>query len=271
MHIRRFSSDRQLIRETPSGSPRLGSRKWCSVNRHFLIRQFSYGRRGKKPLHDCIAFKNHLFAHSGRPELLEGFAYNCRKLLPGRQWPEELHKSKPTDKLGPAGCQVKCQRGSPVLRDDECRRDSSVFEERIEIPNMIGKPILDVWLSRLPEPDQIRCDAARHRCDQRNNVSPDVRRRWIPVQKKRDRRFGISRFPVGHGGTQHIHFGQYEIRKDGHFFSSLNTVSKTMFLKRLSAAGPRSTFIRRIAPSQEARRNSARSIGSNVESISPVA
>ena len=57
-------------------------------------------------------FKNHLFAHSGRPELLEGFACRRGKILPGRQGPEELHKRKPADKLRPAGCQVKCQRGS---------------------------------------------------------------------------------------------------------------------------------------------------------------
>src|SRR6266446_2771846 len=164
MHIRRFSSDRQLIRETPSGSPRLGSRKWCSVNRHFLIRKFSNDCSGKYPLHKCIAFKNHLFAHSGRPELLEGFAYRSRKILPGRQWSEELHKSKSTDKLGPVGCQLKCQRGSPVVRYDKCRRDSSVSEERIEVLNMIRKPILDVWFSRLAEPDEIRCDAMRCRC-----------------------------------------------------------------------------------------------------------
>lgn len=49
----------------------------------------------------------------------------------------------------------------------------------------------------------------------------------------------------------------------GHF-CSLNTVSKTMVLKRSSAAGARSTFMRRIAPSQEANRNSARSTGSNL-------
>src|ERR1700692_515892 len=172
MHIRRFSSDRQFIRETPSGSPRLRSRKWCSVDRHFLIRQFSCDCAGKNSLHECVAFKNHLFAHSGRPDLLEGFTCNRRKILPGRQWPEELHKSKPTDKLGPAGCQVKCQRGSPVVRYGECRRDSSVSEERIEIPNMIGKPILDVWFSRLAEPDEIRCDAMRCRRNQGNEIPP---------------------------------------------------------------------------------------------------
>src|SRR5229473_3423448 len=80
----------------------------------------SYGSQRKNSLHESVAFKNHLFAHSGRPELLEGFTCNRRKVLPGRHWPEELHKSKPTDKLRPAGCQVKCQRGSPVLRYDEC-------------------------------------------------------------------------------------------------------------------------------------------------------
>src|SRR5216683_6172451 len=133
---------------------------------------------------------------------------------------------------------------------------------------MIGKPILDVWFSRLAQPDEIRCDAMRRRRNQRNDISPYVRRGRVPVQKKRDRCFGISRFPVAHGGTQNIHLGQYNISKNGHF-CSLNTVWKTMFLKRSSAAGPRSTFIRRIAPSHEARRNSARSIGSNVGSISP--
>src|SRR5262249_20973038 len=56
----------------------------------------------------------------------------------------------------------------------------------------------------------------------------------------------------------------------GHF-RALNVVWKAMLLKRSSAAGPRSTFIRSIAPSQEARRNSASSTGSSVESISPAA
>src|SRR5258708_39486563 len=99
MHMRRFSSDRQFIRKTPSGSPRLRSREWPSVNRHFLIRQLSYGSQGKNSLHESVAFKNHLFPHSGRPELLEGFTCNRRKVLTGRLWPEELHKSKTTDQL----------------------------------------------------------------------------------------------------------------------------------------------------------------------------
>src|SRR5216683_897899 len=221
MHIRRFSSDRQFVRETPSGSPRLRSRKWCSVNRHFLIRQFSNDSPGKNLLHECIAFKNHLFARSGRPELPEVFASIRVKILPGRHWPDELHKSKPTDKLRPAGRQMKCQRGSPVVRYDECRRYSSVSEKCIEVSNMIGKPILDVWFSRLAQPDEIRCDAMRRRCNERNDIPPYVRRGRVPVQKERDRCFGISRFPVGHGGAQNIHSGQYNIRKDGHFFQLL--------------------------------------------------
>jgi hypothetical protein len=51
---------------------------------------------------------------------------------------------------------VKCQGGSPVLRDDERRGDSRTIEERIEVPYMIGKPVLYVGLSRLAEPDEIR-------------------------------------------------------------------------------------------------------------------
>src|SRR5215472_14536514 len=237
------------------------------------MRQFSYDSPGKNLLHECIAFKNHLFAHSGRPKVPEGFASIRVKIFPGRHRPDELHKRKPADKLRLAGCQVKCQRGSPVVRYDECGRDSSLVEECVEIPDMIGKPILDVWFSRLAEPDEVRCDAMGRRCNQRNNIPPYVRRGRVPVQKKRNRCCGISCFTVSHGGTQNIHLGQYNIRTDGHFLllecGLENTVWKTMFLKRSRAAGPRSTFIRRIAPSQEARRNSARSVASSVESISP--
>jgi hypothetical protein len=71
-----------------------------------------------------------------------------------------------------------------------------VIEERIEVPYMIGKPILDVGFSRLAEPDEIRCDAMGHRRNQRKDIPPYVRRDRVPVQKKRDRCFAISRFPV---------------------------------------------------------------------------
>jgi len=49
----------------------------------------------------------------------------------------------------------------------------------------------------------------------------------------------------------------------------LKTVSNTIVLNRSRAAGRRSTFIRRIAPSQDANRNSASSVASNCESTSP--
>src|SRR5260370_302017 len=92
-------------------------------------------------------------------------------------------------------------------------------------------------------------------------------------REMRNRCLGISRFPVRHGRTQNIHLGKYNIVRDFHYllleFGLENTVSKTMSLKRSSAAGLRSTFMRRIAPCQEARRNSARSTGSKDESISP--
>src|SRR5258708_34833666 len=120
MVLRCYTIDRQLLRATPRGSTGLSSRARGYISSHFLTRQLSYRSLGTTSLHECVAFKTHLFAHSGRPELLEGFTCNRRKILPCRHWPEELHKSKPTDKLRPPGCQMKCQRGSPVVRYDEC-------------------------------------------------------------------------------------------------------------------------------------------------------
>jgi len=82
---------------------------------------------------------------------------------------------------------------------------------------MIGKPLFDVWFSRLAEPDEIRCDAIRCRCNQGNDIPPQVRRGRVPVQKKRDRCVRVSRFPVGHGGTQNTHLGRYNIIRNFHF------------------------------------------------------
>jgi hypothetical protein len=59
---------------------------------------------------------------------------------------------------------------------------------------MIGKPILDVWFSRLAEPDEIRCDAMRCRCNQRNDIPPKVYDEvGFPYRKSAT---GASRFPA---------------------------------------------------------------------------
>ena len=72
---------------------------------------------------------------------------------------------------------------------------------------MVGKTILDPGFSRLAEPDEIRCDAMRHRRNQWKDISPYVRRCRVPMEKKCDRCFAISRFPVGHRGIQNIYLG----------------------------------------------------------------
>src|SRR5262244_3151979 len=90
------------------------------------------------------------------------------------------------------------------------------------------------------------------------------------MQKEHRRRIGAPCFPVSHAGIEHGYLREQGVIEQRHF-SSLNTVLKTMSLKRSRAAGPPSTFMRKIAPSHEARKNSARSTGSNFEAISPAA
>src|SRR5258708_1572927 len=98
----------------------LGRRKGRRENRPRLIPQLSCGRPGRHRLYECIALKNHLFADSRCPELLEGLDCTRVKVIPCRKGPDELHEGKRADELGPAGCQMKCQRSSPVLRYHEC-------------------------------------------------------------------------------------------------------------------------------------------------------
>src|SRR6202789_3570339 len=163
IHISGFSLDRQLIGESPGGPTRFGSREGGSVDRHLFVRQLSKGGQGKHSVHKCIVFKDHLFADTWRPELLEGLNLICVKVLPAAHRPDEFHESKPPDEVGPARGQVKCQCGSPVLRDHECGGYSRLFEKCIEVPDMIGEPVFDVGFSSLAEPYEIRSDAMRDR------------------------------------------------------------------------------------------------------------
>src|SRR5713226_10286399 len=110
---------------------------------------------------------------------------------------------------------------------------------------MIGKAILDVWFSRLAEPDEIRCDAMRCRCNQGNDFPPYVRRGRVPVQKKRDRSVGISTFPVGHGGTQNTHLGQYNIIRNFHFCSPSSLNEITFMLRMLNGCRATAEYSRR--------------------------
>src|ERR1700722_10203310 len=88
------------------------------------------------------------------------------------------------------------------------------------------------------------------------------------MQKERDRPVAGSRLAIGHLGIEHGKPGQADVI---HGQGSLNTVAKTMRLKRSSGSALRSTFIRRMAPSQDDRRKSAKSLGAKVAAISPVA
>src|ERR1700723_1297495 len=87
---------------------------------------------------------------------------------------------------------------------------------------------------------------------------------------EKERNWGIARtgLPISDLGIEDGKLGQADVV---HGQGSLNTVAKTMRLKRSSGSPLRSTFIRRMAPSQDDRRKSAKSLGAKVAAISPVA
>jgi hypothetical protein len=80
---------------------------------------------------------------------------------------------------------------------------------------MIGKAVLDARLPGLAEANKIRCVTVCYRCNRRKDVPPNVRRSRVPVQKKCNRCFGISRFAVSHGGTENIDLRQCNIGDSG--------------------------------------------------------
>jgi hypothetical protein len=134
---------------------------------------------------------------------------------------------------------------------------------------MILETIGDAGLARLAETDEVWGNAMRDLGDEGDDVAPDIGGGGIAVQEKRDRCVRPARLPIGHLRIEDGDFGQLDARV--HVDGSLNTVAKAMRLKRSSGSALRSTFMRRIAPSQEERRNSASSSGANVAAISPAA
>src|ERR1044072_5122630 len=100
-------------------------------------------------------------------------------------------------------------------------------------------------------------------------VAPDIGGGGIAVQEERDRCVGPARFPIGHRRIEDGEFWQGDVGV--HVDGSLKTVAEAMRLKRSRGSTSRSTFLRRIAPSHEDRRNSASSSGANVVAISPAA
>src|ERR1700722_13722805 len=87
------------------------------------------------------------------------------------------------------------------------------------------------------------------------------------MEEERDRRVARAGLPIGHLGIEDGKLGQADV---DHGDGSLNTVAKTIRLKRSSGSALRSTFIRRMAPSQDDSRKSAKSSGAKVAAISPV-
>src|ERR1700733_3929541 len=88
------------------------------------------------------------------------------------------------------------------------------------------------------------------------------------MQIEHDRPVARSGLAMGALGIEHGKLGQADVI---HGQGSLNIVAKAMRLKRSSGSALRSTFIRRMAPSQDDSRKSAKSSGAKVAAISPAA
>src|SRR5271165_659527 len=107
IHIRRFSLDWQIVRETPRRPTRLWSRKRRTIDRHLVFGEFPNSCPRKHPFHEHVLIENHLLTHTRRSEFLEVFDGIRVKIIPGRHGTDELHECQATDELWPARCQVK--------------------------------------------------------------------------------------------------------------------------------------------------------------------
>ena len=97
-------------------------------------------------------------------------------------------KARPRTQIGAPLGEVKSEAAPPVLGDEIGRADSRGSDERVEIARVILEAIADVRLARLTEADEVRRDTMGDGVNERDNVSPDVGRGGVAVQKERDRR-----------------------------------------------------------------------------------
>src|SRR6185437_12663366 len=226
-------------------------------------------RARQDALDEGIAFQDQRFAIAGCPEFAKRLARGRHlvKILKARGGAHEFHESKAAHEIRPARGKVIGQRRAPVLRNEIRGVDAEPMDKGIEIVDVIEEAVSDVGLAGLAKPDQIRRDAMRDRRHKRHDMAPDVGRSRIAMQEQRHRRVWVCDLAIGHGAAQNGLMANQNVGLLDHD-GSLNTVWKAMVLKRSSAAGLRSTFMRSMAPCQDASRNSARSPGSKSDAIS---
>src|SRR6185436_10160361 len=272
--VRRLARDRQFVRQPPGRATRFRRGKRCAVDGHLLLAQLSQDGARQYPFNEGIAVKDHLFAFARRPELAKCLARGRHlvEVIPRRHRPDKFHEGEPADEVRPARREMEGQRRSPILRHEIGRPDTGSADEGVEITHLILKAIVNVGLAGLAVADQIRGDASRHRRDERDDVAPDVGRCGVAVEQEGDWRPWPPHLAIGHRRIEYGSLWQREVsnHRGRHLPGSLKTVAKAIRLNRCSGSAVRVTFMRRIAPSQEARRKSASSSGAKVLSISPL-
>ena len=89
---------------------------------------------------------------------------------------------------------------------------------------MVEKPVGNIGLAGPAEADQVRGDAMGDRCNERQDVAPDIGRGGVAVQEQGGRCVRRSRLPIGHRRSQQGLVANADIGVLDHDDSSLNTV-----------------------------------------------
>src|SRR5262249_690955 len=152
-------------------------------------------------------------ADAGRARLLEDLAALRWKLLPAGPGPEDrFHEGEPTHARLVAHRTVEAERRAPIVYDEGDAVEPERLEETVDVARVIDEAIADIGFVGAAHADQIGRDAAADAAHMRDYVAPQIRRRWIAVQKHD--RIAAALVDVGHACAVHLDVANRE-RKIG--------------------------------------------------------
>src|SRR5439155_24661405 len=116
--------------------------------------------------------------------------------------PDGVPDGDPTNARLGAHCTADAERRAPIVYDEGEAVEPERAEETVDVERVIDEAIADIGFVGAAHADQIGRDAAADVAHVRDYVAPQIRRRWIAVQKHD--RIAPALVDVGHACAVHL-------------------------------------------------------------------
>ena len=203
-HVGGLAVERYLPGPRERGTPRLALLQvGAAVDRELSVGQGAHDARGQHALHEHVLLQDHLLAR-GRAHRLEDVARPLRPLVPRHRAHDALHVGDALDSLGVTARPVEAARRAPIVADEhDALGEAKRVEPRVEVTGVVGEPVRAVRrLAGVAHADEVGGEAARLSGQVRDDVAPQVGRRWVSVEEHDG--VAVAGLDVRHLAVEHV-------------------------------------------------------------------